>query len=94
MSNPNNDTHSMTSAQILGAFIKSMRLSDEMDASGINEGFERAWFRLDAFLAALGREVDAVAPELHNQLMAYRMRVIADENSLRTAREIADGKTK
>jgi hypothetical protein len=89
-----NETKYMTEAQILGAFIKSMRLSDEMDASGINEGFERAWFRLDAFLAALGREVDAVAPELHNQLMAYRMRVLADENSLRTAREIAEGKTK
>jgi hypothetical protein len=94
MSNPNNDTHNMTGAQILGAFIKSMHLSDEMDASGISEGFERAWFRLDAFLAALGREFDAVTPELHNQLMAYRMRVIADENSLRTARPIADGDQK
>jgi hypothetical protein len=94
MSTQNNETKSMTSAQILGAFIKSMRISDEMDATGISEGFERAWFRLDGFLAALGREVDAVAPELHNQLMAYRMRVISDENSLRTARQIADGQQK
>ena len=94
MSNPNNDTSSVTGEQILAAFSKAMRFSDEMDATGSNEGFERAWSRLSAFVTSLGMELDGVAPGLYQQLMGYQLRVTAEENSLRAARKMAEGNSK
>lgn len=82
---------SITGEQILAAFIKAMRFSDEMDATGSNDGFERSWNRLSAFAASLAMEFDGVAPGLHQQVMGYQMRVNDGENSLRTARQIAEG---
>ena len=94
MSDPNNKAQNMTGEQIMAAFIKAMRFSDEMDASGSNDGFERTWNRLSAFATCLAMEFDGVAPGLHQQVMGYQMRVIDGENSLRTARHIADGNSK
>jgi hypothetical protein len=94
MSTQNNKTQSISGEQIMAAFINATRYSDEVDARGNAEGSARSWARLDTFVDALGREVELLAPGLHNQLMAYRRRVAQGENLLRTAREIAEGNSK
>lgn len=94
MSATNSNEHNMTGEQILAAFSKAMRFSDEMDASGSNDGFERAWSRLSAFATSLSMEFDLVSPGLYQQVMGYQLRVTAEENSMRTARQIAEGETK
>lgn len=84
-------SNTMTGDQILASFLRAMRASDEEDATGKIEGFERSWFRLQMFVGELGREFDGVAPELHNQLVAYCQRVNDGDNSLRDACRLAEG---
>jgi hypothetical protein len=91
MNTPAANATSMTGEQIMGAFVKAMRFSDEMDATGSAEGFDRSWHRLSAFVTSLGMELDNVAPGLYQQVLGYQMRVTAGENSLRDAYRLANG---
>jgi hypothetical protein len=90
MSAPNNNTKSMTGEQIANAFSEAIRYSDKQDAESGYEGSERRWDRLNCFVSALASAFSEVAPDLHLQLTGFQLRVIDEENSLRTAREIAE----
>jgi len=94
MNTPNDEVKTMTGEQIRAAFIKAMRFSDEMDATGQVEGLDRSWHRLSAFVTSLGMEFDDVVPGLHQQVLAYQLRVNNGENSLRDAHRLAQGGTK
>ena len=94
MSDPNNNAKSMTAEQILDAFSAAIRYSDKQDAESGLEGSERRWDRLNCFVSALASEFSQVAPDLYLQLTGFQLRVIDKENSLRTARQIAEGNSK
>lgn len=91
MNTQNNDAKTMTGDQIMAAFIKAMRFSDEMDATGQVEALDRSWHRLSAFVTSLGMQLDEVAPGLHQQVLGYQLRVNDGENRLRDAYRIAQG---
>ena len=94
MNTQNNNDRSMTERQIINAFTQATRYSDEQDAESGLEGHERRWDRLNCFVSALASEFSQVAPDLYLQLTGFQLRVIDEENSLRTARDIAEGNSK
>jgi hypothetical protein len=94
MNTQNSNDRSMTGQQIVNAFSQAIRYSDKQDAQSGLEGSERRWDRLNCFVSALASEFSQVAPDLYLQLTGFQMRVIDEENSLRTARDIAEGNSK
>lgn len=94
MKTPNNSDRSMNGQQIANAFSQAIRHSDKQDADSGYEGSERRWDRLNCFASALASEFLQVAPDLYLQMTGFQLRVIDEENSLRTARDIAEGNSK
>lgn len=94
MNTPNNSERGMTGEQIANAVSQAIRYSDKQDAGSGFEGCERRWDRLNCFVSALASEFSQVAPDLYLQLTGFQLRVIDEENSLRNARDIAEGNSK
>lgn len=90
MSDPNNNAKSMTGEQFAAALNRAIRYSDEMDSHSGAEGFERRYDRLNLFVTSLASEFYVGAPDIYTQITGFQLRVVDEENSLRTAREIAE----
>lgn len=90
MSNPNNSAKSITGEEFAAALNRAIRYSDEMDSHSSAKDFERRYDRLNLFVTSLASEFYVAAPEIYTQLTGFQLRVVDEENSLRTARETAE----